>query len=213
MERVKIFFGFVLLAAPLFFLERILPDLWSAILWALLGFATFGWLYKIKNSFEFGGWKQSIIGIVAVLGIVASTKPLIDIYAAEQAPSSTIEFVKIETVFDLNKQLAQAKLQAKPVMLDFYADWCAACKEFEKYTFHHAQVEPLLSNMILLQADVTKNRPQDIELLKELEVLGLPTIEFWNARGQKIQSARITGFMNADRFTQHLDTHFNFDTE
>ncbi|ORT51906.1 thiol:disulfide interchange protein [Vibrio sp. qd031] len=207
MERVKVFFGFILLAAPLFFLERILPDLWSAILWALLGFATFGWLFKAKNSFEFGGWKQSLIGIVAVLGIVASTKPLLDIHAAQQAPASSIEFVKIDTVFDLNKQLARAKLEGKPVMLDFYADWCSACKEFEKYTFHDAQVEPLLENMVLLQADVTKNRVQDIELLKELGVLGLPTIEFWNERGQKITQARVTGFMNADRFSQHLNAH------
>ncbi len=206
MERVKTLFGFVLLAAPIFFLERILPDAWSAVLWATLGFATFGWLYRLKNSFSFGTWKQTAVGIVAVLGIFASAKPLFDLYYNQQAHAQ-VEFIKIESVDDLSRELAQAKLAGKPVMLDFYADWCVACKEFEKYTFHTDQVEPMLEDVVLLQADVTKNRVQDIELLKELEVLGLPTIEFWNTSGDRIPAARVTGFMNAERFSEHLQSN------
>ncbi len=92
-------------------------------------------------------------------------------------------------------------------MLDFYADWCVACKEFEKYTFHQPDVEQKLKDIVLIQADVTRNQPQDIELLNKMDVLGLPTIEFWNSKGEHIPAARITGFMQAERFLQHLKDH------
>ena len=82
-----------------------------------------------------------------------------------------------------------------------------ACKEFEKYTFHQPDVEAKLRNFVLLQADVTKNLPQDIALLKEMNVLGLPTIEFWDASGQHVSNARVTGFMQAEPFLQHINAH------
>lgn len=207
MERVKTLFGFVLLAAPIFLLERILPELWSTVLWSALGLAAFGWLYHVKNSLPFGGWKQSLIGIVAILGLLASAQPALNHWFA---PSQTaqqvkqIQFTRIANLSELQSALADAKAQGKPVMLDFYADWCVACKEFEKYTFHAKQVENKLSGFVLLQADVTKNQPQDIELLKALNVLGLPTIEFWNAQGEPVPNARITGFMAEQPFLDHL---------
>ena len=210
MDRVKTLFGFVLLAAPIFLLERILPEAWATGLWSALGIAAFGWLYHIKNSLTFGGWKQSTVGIIAVLGLFASAQPALNYWFGQQsnqAQQATVSFIHIETVADLEQQLKQAKLAGKPVMLDFYADWCVACKEFEKYTFHQPAVENELRNFVLIQADVTKNRPQDIELLKQMNVLGLPTIEFWNADGSHAPNARITGFMPEDRFLQHLASH------
>ncbi|KHA61635.1 thiol:disulfide interchange protein [Vibrio variabilis] len=210
MDRVKTLFGFVLLAAPIFLLERILPEAWATGLWSALGIAAFGWLYHIKNSLEFGGWKQSTVGIIAVLGLFASAQPALNYWFgnhSEQQVLSTIEFQRINNVTELNQQLALAKQAGKPVMLDFYADWCVACKEFEKYTFHQPDVESKLQGFVLLQADVTKNTPQDIELLKELKVLGLPTIDFWDANGNAISNARVTGFMRAEPFLAHLVTH------
>ncbi|MCG9684638.1 protein-disulfide reductase DsbD [Vibrio sp. Isolate23] len=209
MDRVKALFGFILLAAPIFLLERILPETWATGLWSVLGLATFGWLYHVKNSLPFGGWKQSAVGIIAVLGLFASAQPALNYWFGghtEQAQPS-IQFTRITTVDDLNSQLEQAKLAGKPVMLDFYADWCVACKEFEKYTFHQPDVEAKLRNFVLLQADVTKNLPQDIELLKEMNVLGLPTIEFWDASGQHVSNARVTGFMQAEPFLQHINAN------
>ncbi|WFB47951.1 protein-disulfide reductase DsbD [Vibrio coralliilyticus] len=209
MDRVKTLFGFILLAAPIFLLERILPETWATGLWSALGLAAFGWLYHVKNSLPFGGWKQSAVGIIAVLGLFASAQPALNYWFGghtEQAQPS-IQFTRISTVDDLNSQLEQAKLAGKPVMLDFYADWCVACKEFEKYTFHQPDVEAKLRNFVLLQADVTKNLPQDIALLKEMNVLGLPTIEFWDASGQHISNARVTGFMQAEPFLQHINAH------
>ncbi|EPN4988396.1 protein-disulfide reductase DsbD [Vibrio alginolyticus] len=207
MDRVKTLFGFILLAAPIFLLERIMPEMWSTILWSALGIAAFGWLYHIKNSLEFGGWKQSAVGIIAVLGLLASAQPILNYWfgnSTTQTQQATVSFTRIANVADLEEQLALAKAAGKPVMLDFYADWCVACKEFEKYTFHDPSVEAKLQDFILLQADVTKNQEQDIKLLKHMSVLGLPTIEFWDASGEHVSNARLTGFMQAEPFLEHI---------
>ncbi|EGQ8154947.1 MULTISPECIES: protein-disulfide reductase DsbD [Vibrio] len=207
MDRVKTLFGFILLAAPIFLLERIMPEMWSTILWSSLGIAAFGWLYHIKNSLEFGGWKQSAVGIIAVLGLLASAQPILNYWfgnSTTQTQQATVSFTRIANVAELEEQLALAKATGKPVMLDFYADWCVACKEFEKYTFHDPSVEAKLQDFVLLQADVTKNQVQDIELLKHMSVLGLPTIEFWDASGEHVSNARLTGFMQAEPFLEHI---------
>lgn len=88
---MKTLFGFVLLAAPIFLLERIVPEFWSSVLWSALGLAAFGWLYHVKNSLPFGGWKQSLIGIVAILGLLASAQPLLNHWLA---PTQTAQQVK-----------------------------------------------------------------------------------------------------------------------
>lgn len=207
MDRVKTLFGFVLLAAPIFLLERILPEMWSTALWSSLGIAAFGWLYHVKNSLEFGGWKQSAVGIIAVLGLFASAQPALNYWFADstqQAQTSEVSFIKIRNVEELQQQLALAKQAKRPVMLDFYADWCVACKEFEKYTFHDPAVAAQLKQFVLLQADVTRNQAQDIELLQAQQVLGLPTIDFWDAQGNPVSNARLTGFMQAAPFLAHI---------
>ncbi|OJI43802.1 Thiol:disulfide interchange protein DsbD precursor [Vibrio vulnificus] len=207
MDRVKTLFGFVLLAAPIFLLERILPEMWSTALWSALGIAAFGWLYHVKNSLEFGGWKQSAVGIIAVLGLFASAQPALNYWFADstqQAQTSEVSFIKIRNVEELQQQLALAKQAKRPVMLDFYADWCVACKEFEKYTFHDPAVAAQLKQFVLLQADVTRNQAQDIELLQAQQVLGLPTIDFWDAQGNPVSNARLTGFMQAAPFLEHI---------
>ncbi|EPU5980653.1 protein-disulfide reductase DsbD [Vibrio vulnificus] len=207
MDRVKTLFGFVLLAAPIFLLERILPEMWSTALWSSLGIAAFGWLYHVKNSLEFGGWKQSAVGIIAVLGLFASAQPALNYWFADstqQAQTSEVSFIKIRNVEELQQQLVLAKQAQKPVMLDFYADWCVACKEFEKYTFHDPAVAAQLKQFVLLQADVTRNQAQDIELLQAQQVLGLPTIDFWDAQGNPVSNARLTGFIQAAPFLEHI---------
>lgn len=211
MNRVKVLFGFVLLAAPLFLLERIIPEFWATILWSLLGLTAFGWLYHQKNTLPFGGWKQSFVGIVAILGLLASAQPAFNYWFSDSANNvikeSRIEFIAINNIEELNQQLVLAKQAGKPVMLDFYADWCVACKEFEKYTFHDKSVEPILKKFVLLQADVTKNQPQDIQLLQSMRVLGLPTIEFWDSQGEPQPQARLTGFVPAEDFVRHLQSN------
>ena len=110
--------------------------------------------------------------------------------------------VELAAFGDTEAQLAAAR--GKPVLLDLYADWCVACKEFEKYTFSDAAVQASLANAVLLQADVTANSAEQAALLKHLKVLGLPTILFFDPAGQELTAQRVTGFMKAEAFNAHL---------
>lgn len=133
-----------------------------------------------------------------------SVRPLQD-WAFGSPVSETqahLNFTQINNVDELNAALTQAK--GKPVMLDLYADWCVACKEFEKYTFSDPQVQRALKETVLLQANVTANNAQDKALLKQLNVLGLPTILFFNEQGEEQPMQRVTGFMDATAFSAHL---------
>lgn len=207
MIQVKVLFGFILLAAPIFLLERILPSYLISLMWSSLGIATFGWLYHIKSRFEFGGLKQSVLGIVSIIGLFVSTQQLINQVTgveSAQVKSTEVIFKKVASIEELDEQLLIAKKSGKKVMLDFYADWCVACKEYEKYTFNEPSIITTLEEFTLLQVDVTKNRPEEIELLKKMGVLGLPTIDFWDERGEQIEGARLTGFLEAGPFSEHL---------
>lgn len=202
METVKTAFGFVILALPVFLLERIIGDVWGTRLWAMLGVAFFAWAFIVSL-----GAKKPWMRLVQVLLLAAaliSVRPLQDwAFGAPAGQSQAhLSFTQIKNVDELNRALVQAK--GKPVMLDLYADWCVACKEFEKYTFSDQQVQRALKETVLLQANVTANSPQDKALLKQLNVLGLPTILFFNEQGEEQPAQRVTGFMDAAAFSAHL---------
>lgn len=202
METVKIAFGFVILALPVFLLERVIGDVWGLRLWALLGVAFFGWAFITSLQAQ-KGWMR-IVQIILLAAALISVRPLQDwAFGAPAAQNQAhLNFIQISNVDELNHALAQAK--GKPVMLDLYADWCVACKEFEKYTFSDPLVQNALKDTVLLQANVTANNAQDKALLKQLSVLGLPTILFFNEQGEEQPSERVTGFMDATAFSAHL---------
>ena len=202
MEHVKTAFGFVILALPVFLLERIVGDEWGVRLWSLLAVAFFGWAF-ITSLQAKHAWMR-IAQIVLLAAALVSVRPLQDwAFGAPHAQTQVhLNFTPVASVDALNQALAQAK--GRPVMLDLYADWCVACKEFEKYTFSNPQVQQALGNTVLLQADVTANNAQDVALLKHLQVLGLPTILFFDAEGKEHPEARVTGFMDAATFSAHL---------
>ncbi len=202
MEHVKTAFGFVILALPIFLLERIVGDKWGVRLWSLLGVAFFGWAF-ITSLQAKHAWMR-IVQIVLLAAALVSVRPLQDwAFGAPHAQTQAhLNFTPVASVDALNQALAQAK--GRPVMLDLYADWCVACKEFEKYTFSNPQVQQALGNTVLLQADVTANNTLDVALLKHLQVLGLPTILFFDAEGKEHPEARVTGFMDAATFSAHL---------
>ncbi|HCJ7723646.1 protein-disulfide reductase DsbD [Citrobacter freundii] len=202
MEHVKTAFGFVILALPVFLLERIVGDEWSVRLWSLLGVAFFGWAF-ITSLQAKHAWMR-IVQIVLLAAALVCVRPLQDwaFGAPHTQTQAHLNFTPVASVDALNQALEQAK--GRPVMLDLYADWCVACKEFEKYTFSNPQVQQALGNTVLLQADVTANNAQDVALLKHLQVLGLPTILFFDAEGKEHPEARVTGFMDAATFSAHL---------
>ncbi|CAM6911286.1 MULTISPECIES: protein-disulfide reductase DsbD [Enterobacter] len=202
METVKTAFGFVILALPVFLLERIIGDAWGLRLWAMLGVVFFAWAFIVSLGAK-KPWMR-LVQILLLAAALVSVRPLQD-WAFGTPASQTqahLNFTQIQNVDELNGALAKAN--GKPVMLDLYADWCVACKEFEKYTFSDPLVRNALKETVLLQANVTANNAQDKALLKQLNVLGLPTILFFNQQGQEQPEQRVTGFMDAASFSAHL---------
>ncbi|MDO2449855.1 protein-disulfide reductase DsbD [Enterobacter vonholyi] len=202
METVKTAFGFVILALPVFLLERIIGDVWGMRLWAMLGVAFFSWAF-ITSLGAKRQWMR-LVQIILLAAALVSVRPLQDWAFGSPVGQmqAHLNFTQIKNVEELSSALAEAK--GKPVMLDLYADWCVACKEFEKYTFSDPQVQRALKETVLLQANVTANDAQDRDLLKQLNVLGLPTILFFNERGEEQPEKRVTGFMDAAAFSAHL---------
>ena len=204
MQYVKEGFGFVILALPVFLLERIIGDAWGLRLWSMLGVAFFGWALLISLKCQRGVVR--VLQLLLLAALLVAGRPLQDWAFPPQGGSAVqqhaLAFQKITNVDELNVALQQA--QGKRVMLDLYADWCVACKEFEKYTFTSPEVQNELKDTVLLQADVTQNNPQQVALLKRLQVLGLPTILFFGAEGKELPQSRVTGFMNATQFVGHL---------
>ncbi|WP_145531147.1 protein-disulfide reductase DsbD [Yersinia kristensenii] len=203
MQYVKEAFGFVILALPVFLLERVLGDVWGLRLWSLLAIAFFGWAFVLSLKAH-SGWARAC-QLLLLAALLVAARPLQDWAFGNHIQQSEIKHLSFKSVTDLPQlQAALAQAKGQPVMLDLYADWCVACKEFEKYTFSDDKVQRQLADAVLLQADVTANSTEHGALLRQLNVLGLPTILFFDAQGNEIPAARVTGFMNATEFLQHL---------
>ena len=206
METVKKLFGFVMLALPVFLISRILPDEWTPRLWAMLGTAFFIW-FAFQMPKNGTGWVFRILFLVAAM---ISVKPLQTwVWGESQAPSavenkavSHIEFKQVKSEAELQQALAENNKSL--VMLDLYADWCVACKEFEKETFSDPSVQKAFGDMLLLQVDMTKNSEENRALMTKYKVLGLPTILFFNQDGKEIEGSRVSGFMPPVEFLQWI---------
>jgi thiol:disulfide interchange protein DsbD len=118
------------------------------------------------------------------------------------------KFLVVKDIADFNTKLAQANAAGKSVMVDLYADWCVACKEFEKYTFTNPDVITALGNTQWMQIDLTDNTAVNLEFQEHFGILGLPTILFFDTQGQEVSSARVTGFMRAEPFVEHVKAIF-----
>ena len=207
METVKKLFGFVMLALPVFLISRILPDEWTPRLWAMLGTAFFIW-FAFQMPKNGTGWVFRILFLVAAM---ISVKPLQTwVWGETQAPSavenkavSHVEFKKVKSEAELQQALAENNKSL--VMLDLYADWCVACKEFEKETFSDPSVQKAFGDMLLLQVDMTKNSEENRALMTKYKVLGLPTILFFNRDGKEIEGSRVNGFMPPVEFLQWIE--------
>lgn len=207
METVKKLFGFVMLALPVFLISRILPDEWTPRLWAMLGTAFFIW-FAFQMPKNGTGWVFRIFFLVAAM---ISVKPLQAwVWGENSIPSvvenkavSHVEFKKVRSEAELQQALSENNKSL--VMLDLYADWCVACKEFEKETFSDSSVQKAFGNMLLLQVDMTKNSEENRALMTKYKVLGLPTILFFNRDGKEIEGSRVNGFMPPIEFLQWIE--------
>ncbi|MDO6686787.1 MULTISPECIES: protein-disulfide reductase DsbD [unclassified Agarivorans] len=203
MNHVKTFFGVMLLAVAVLLLERFIPASAVHALWAVLVIGASAYYYHQNRLTVLSAWqtaRQLILSAIMIVALLWAAQPWL-------SPPQAIkqgEFIRVANLEEMQQQLALAAAQGKPALVDFYADWCTACKAFENETFHAPQVAAKLDNMVLIQADVTKTNATAIKLLGHYEVLGLPTILLFNHAGEELNQARVTGFMNAEAFKAHL---------
>ncbi|BEE01989.1 protein-disulfide reductase DsbD [Aeromonas dhakensis] len=207
MDVIKQLFGFALLAVPILLLSRLWSDQVATLAWLGWGLLLCGYLYH-HNQHQQHSVGRSLRGFVLLLAMISAVVVGKDLLlpspgASVAAQADTPAFIRIKTLDDLKTQLAAAR--GKPVLLDLYADWCVACKEFEHKTFSDPAVRERFGQMVLLQADVTANDDADVELLNGLNVLGLPTLIFFDRIGNEVSGQRVTGFMGPAEFLGQLD--------
>ncbi|MFM5535750.1 protein-disulfide reductase DsbD [Aeromonas veronii] len=209
MDVIKQLFGFALLAVPILLLSRLWSDQIATLAWLGWGLLLCGYLYH-HNQHQPHSVARSVRGFVLLLAMISAVvvgkdllQPAPPAAITADAGQTAPQFIRVKTLDDLKVQLAAAR--GKPVLLDLYADWCVACKEFEHKTFSDPAVRERFGQMVLLQADVTANDDADIELLNGLNVLGLPTLIFFDREGKELTGQRVTGFMGPAEFLGRLD--------
>jgi thiol:disulfide interchange protein DsbD len=225
METVKQLFGVLFLGVAIYMLQPLIPAPLALLLWSALAVLGGFWIFSLKARsgepaaapLRAVGLLAIVYGVLLLIGAASGSKdplqPLDRISTTNAAGTSSVAaeksaFLRVKTTADLERALTDARAAGKPVMFDFYADWCVSCKEMEKDTFPDPAVRAALSNAVLLQADVTANDAQDRELLNRFNILGPPSIVFFTASGQENADSRVVGFMKAPEFAAHISRTF-----
>jgi thiol:disulfide interchange protein DsbD len=209
MEGVKRFFGLLLLGVALWLLQPLLPAAVALLAWGGLLLAAAVLLWPRTGSRPGRCIASLLLGAVALLELVGAASgghdPLMPLSAWRQAggPAAALTFQPVRSVAELDAALASA---GRPVMLDFYADWCVSCKEMERFTFSDPAVQARLSKALLLKADVTTNTDADRALLRRFQLFGPPGTIFFDAQGRELRAQRVIGFQSARRFDRTLES-------
>jgi len=218
MDQVKQFFGVLMLGLAVWMLARILPGSVTLALWSVVAALTavvFG-VFKpnsndaslLNQSFKALGVLALVYASVLLLGALSQGKdplrPLAGLNLGSSVQHSELEFQRIKSLDDLENAVAKSSAQGKNVFLDFYADWCVACIEMEKYTFSDANIQNAFSGWTLLQADVTLNDKVDQELMSQLGIIGPPAMLFFGQTGTEVKSSRVFGFKKPAEFLPYI---------
>ena len=217
MEAVKKAFGVVLLATALWIVSPLIPTAVQMGIWALLLIVPAIFMHALDSLPPHAtGWHRFwkgigvvmlIVGAACLLGALSGAKdplrPLAELGRAQKAGAQRgLSFERVASLAELEARL---KAAGKPVMLDFYADWCVTCKEMERDTFSDARVQQKLADILLLQVDVTANTRADKALLQRFNLFGPPAIVFFNSTGEEISSVRVVGYQHPEQFFKVLD--------
>jgi thiol:disulfide interchange protein DsbD len=226
MVAVKTVFGLLMLAMAVWMLDRLWPGTVTLALWAVLlvvGGVFLGAFAPVDGAAPTGRKLGKAFGIVALIygsallvgALAGNENPLRPLQFTTVAAGGTGEtvataplFTRIKTVADFDRELARAGREGRPLMLDFYADWCASCKEMEEYTFPHPDVRAELARAITLQADVTAVDSDDQALMARFGIVGPPTILFFTPDGVEQANRRVVGFQPAAQFAAHVRDAF-----
>ncbi len=224
MERVKQLFGMLLLGVAIWMLSPVLSGALHMLLWAawlltaaaLLG--VFG-PQSPQHSHTPVAARSTGFGLLAVAALLligaasggqSVLQPLAHIRTAQAgtlpAAPSGLPFQRVANLEALDKALAQAQAKGQTVMLDFYADWCVSCKEYETFTFGNAEVQQRLRPVLLLQADVTANNAADKALLKRFDLFGPPGMVFFDGAAPTRVLHKVVGYQNATDFLASLSS-------
>ncbi|MFJ3462523.1 protein-disulfide reductase DsbD [Achromobacter spanius] len=222
MDGVKRLFGMLLLATAWWMLIPVVPTWVQMTGWAFLAVVS----AVMLRAFDalppgagagrmFGKGLGLLLALAAAAWLVGAAsggrdvlQPLSHLAARGDAPAAggaaagEVHFTRVRSNAELDTLLAQS---TRPVMLDFYADWCVSCREMERFTFTDPGVAQRMAGMVLVQADVTANNADDRALLKRFRLFGPPGIMFFEPGGKEIADARVVGFQDAKRFTESLD--------
>jgi thiol:disulfide interchange protein DsbD len=213
MSGVQRVFGFVFLGLAVWMLSRILPGPVTLALWGVLVLGAAAWALVAQPSHRrhqllarFAALLLGVIGAAQLFGALAGgsdpLQPLAGLVGAHPSEHA-LEFRTIKSAADLDREVAAANAAGKPVMFDFYADWCVSCKEMERDTFSQATVHDALSNFVLLKADVTANDAVDQALMQHFGIIGPPATLFFN-RGSEQRALRLIGFEPGAAFVERV---------
>jgi thiol:disulfide interchange protein DsbD len=219
MNSVKAVFGVMLLAVAIWMVERIVPASVTLMLWAVLAIVCGVYLGALDSVSENGWprlWKgvgviSVVYGIILLVGAASGAsdplKPLQNVLAgAEAGPESRVSFRPVQDLKSLQQVLAAeaSNSVSRPVMLDFYADWCVSCKVMERDVFNDPEIKTLLDNFQLLQIDVTANNIDHQQVLDYFGLFGPPAILFFDKNGKELRQYRIQGELTRNEFDEHI---------
>lgn len=216
MVSVKRLFGVMMLALAIYLVSPVIPLVAQQLLWAALLIVSAVFLHAIdplphdapghRKLFKGVGVIGLAGGLALLIGALSGSKdllqPLGGLGGAPIEVRRELAFVPVKSVADLDARLQAAR--GRPVMLDFWAEWCVSCKEMDRFTFSDAQVQARLKNVLLLRADVTANSADDQALLRRFSLFGPPGIVFFDARGTELDY-RVIGFEPPQKFLASLD--------
>ncbi|KZN68917.1 protein-disulfide reductase DsbD [Pseudoalteromonas luteoviolacea] len=211
MEQVKTLFGFLMLFVPLILLERILDFDIIVMLASVLAIATALYLHYWQSGQQQGKGKTILWAMSMTLFVTAFLMAQSVLFKQPTSQATVVstqlaekKFRLIEGLNGLNTEVAKANQQGQIAVVDLYADWCVACKEFEKYTFPETEVQKEFQHFELLKLDLTESNDTTFEIMDHFTVFGLPSMLFFDKQGNEIPELRVTGFMNAEDFAEHL---------